>query len=164
MKGRATNMSDGHSSALRRTARISWLTGPPEGTPRLSVGSASISALPLSLDQGVQNPLTASPGELMAAGMGSVLAWLIADELLAEGTQARELIVEVTLTVSEGQAGDITSGPFFTSIEFMVDGFVPGIDHEGLVRVSQSALDRCVQGLWFRDDLRVTVQASLLGA
>jgi hypothetical protein len=78
-------MSDGHSSAPQRTARISWLSGPPEGTPRLSVGSASISALPLSLDQGVQNPLTASPGELMAAGMGSVLAWLIADELLAEG-------------------------------------------------------------------------------
>lgn len=156
-------MSDGDTSAPTRTARISWLTGPPQGAPRLSVGSASISAMPLSLDQNVQNPLTASPGELIAAGMGSVLAWLIADELLAEGTQARELIVDVTLTVSERQAQD-ASGPFFTSIAFGVDGFVPGIDREGLVRVSRSALDRCMQGLWFRDDLNVTVEASLLGA
>jgi len=160
----ATKMSDGDASAHERTARISWLTAPPEGTPRLSVGSASISALPLSLDQSTQNPVKASPGELIAAGTGSVLAWLIAEELVAEGTQARELIVEVTVTVSEGQAGNIASGPFFTSIMFRVEGFVPGIDQDALVRVSRSALDRCLEGLSFRRDLRATVEASLLGA
>jgi hypothetical protein len=158
-----TKMADGYPSAPQRTARISWLTGPPEGTPRLSVGSASISALPLSLDQSARDPLTASPGELLAAATGSVLAWLIADELVADGARARELVVAVTLTGSEEPRG-IPSGPFLTSIAFDVEGFVPGIDQEGLARVSRSALERCLQGLQFSDDLRVTLRASLLGA
>jgi hypothetical protein len=47
------------------------------------------------------------PGELLAGAIGSVCAWLVAERLLREDTQARELVSSVTLTLS-GEAGDLT--------------------------------------------------------
>ena len=94
-------------TALKREATIRWLGHPPDSAPRLSVGSHSIAPL-LSLQRGSRgatDPLATLPGELLAGAIGSVFTWLVAEQLVQEGTQARELVSYVTLTLS-GEADD----------------------------------------------------------
>ena len=83
---------------LKREATIRWLDHPPGGTPRMTVGSESLTpSLPLSVDRHAAHPLAASPGELLAGAIGATFAWLTAERLLSEGTQARAVQIEQLL-------------------------------------------------------------------
>jgi hypothetical protein len=59
-------------TALEQEATIRWLNHPPKGTPRLTVGSASLTpSLPLNVDRHATHPLATSPGELLAGVIGA---------------------------------------------------------------------------------------------
>ncbi len=149
-------------SAFESLATIRWIPNPPEGQPRLIVGSGALQpGLPLDVNLGATHPLATSPGELMAGAIGAVVAWFAALELTEGGTQARELTAEVTLTGSAG--GD---GPsLLTGISCALVARVPNIDRERLQVVSRHAMDRCVEGLRLRaESLTITVEAILEGA
>ncbi len=91
---------------LKREATIRWLGHPPDGAPRLSVGSHSIAPLlSLKVDPEATDPLATLPGELLAGAIGGVFTWFVAEQLLKEGTQARELVSYLTLTLS-GESAD----------------------------------------------------------
>src|ERR1700733_10987150 len=93
---------------LKREATIRWLGHPPDSAPRLSVGSHSIAPLlSLNVDPAATGPLATLPGELLAGAIGSVFTWLVAEQLVEEGTQAHELVSYLTLTLS-GEADDLT--------------------------------------------------------
>src|ERR1700735_3513672 len=93
-------------TGLKREATIRWLGHPPDGAPRLSVGSHSIAPLlSLNVDPEATGPLATLPGELLAGAIGSVFTWLVAEQLVEEGTQARELVRYVTVTLS-GEGDD----------------------------------------------------------
>jgi hypothetical protein len=88
-------------TALKREATIRWLGNPPDSAPRLIVGSHSMAPLmSLSVDPETTDPLATLPGELLAGAIGSVFTWFVAQQLVKEGTQARELVSYVTLTLS----------------------------------------------------------------
>jgi organic hydroperoxide reductase OsmC/OhrA len=149
--------------ALKREATIRWLGHPPDGAPRLSVGSHSIAPLlSLNVTPEETDPLATLPGELLAGAIGSVFTWLVAEQLVKEGTQARELVSYVTLTIS-GEAADHTDAAL-SGITCRLRGRVAGVEETHLEVVAQAAMPQCVEKLGFRaEGIDVTVEASLEG-
>jgi organic hydroperoxide reductase OsmC/OhrA len=152
-------------SSLDQEATIRWLDNPPAGTPRMTVGSDTLTpALPLSVDRRATHPLAASPGELLAGVIGAAFAYLHAEELMRQGTQARELTASVTLTMSDapgGGAGDLV----LTGIACRVLARVSGIDQEQLEAAAKAAMRRCIEALAMRPErIAVTVTALLESA
>jgi hypothetical protein len=142
-------------------ATIRWLASPPEGVPRMTVGSGSLHSLPLGVDPDAPHPLATSPGELLAGAIGTILAWFAAQELVEQGTHARELIAEVTLTVSDGGVRNRA----LSGIACTLLGRVPRIDQERLEAVAKLGMSRCLETLRVRtEDLAVSVEAVLEGA
>lgn len=149
-------------TALQREATIRWLGYPPGGAPRLTVGSHSIApSLSLNVDPDATNPLGTSPGELLAGAIGSVFAWFIAEQLLEEGTQARELVARVMVTSGEGEDDRSLA---LRAIDCEMAGRIANIDEAHLETVAQAAMTRCIEHLGMRSEgLAVTVEASLEG-
>jgi organic hydroperoxide reductase OsmC/OhrA len=150
-------------SALKREATIRWLGHPPDSAPRLSVGSHSIAPLlSLNVDPEATDPLATLPGELLAGAIGSVFTWLVAEQLVKEGTQARELVSSVTLTLS-GEADDATDA-MLNGITCQISGRVAGVQETHLQVVAQAAMTQCIKKLGMRTEgIEVTVEATLEG-
>jgi organic hydroperoxide reductase OsmC/OhrA len=151
-------------TALKREATIRWLDHPPDGAPRLTVGSHSVAPL-LSLDvePAGTDPLTTLPGELLAGAIGSVFTWLIAEQLVQEGTQARELTSYVTLTLS-GEVDDLED-VVLRGITCQLSGRVTDVQETHLQAVAQAAMKQCMQKLGMRSEgIDVTVEATLEGS
>jgi organic hydroperoxide reductase OsmC/OhrA len=151
-------------TALKREAAIRWLSHPPGGAPRLTVGSHSIAPrLSFQGDPEVTDPLATLPGELLAGAIGSVFTWLVAEQLVQEGTQARELVSYVTLTLS-GEADDLKDAAL-SGITCRMSGRVAGVGKAHLQVVAQAAMTQCMERLGMRTEgIGVTVEASLVGS
>jgi hypothetical protein len=151
-------------TALKREATIRWLGHPPDGAPRLTVGSHSIAPLlSLHVDSEATDPLATLPGELLAGAIGSVFTWLVAEQLVKEGTQARELVSFLTLTLS-GEADDATDA-MLRGITCQMTGRVAGVAETHLEVVAQAAMTQCIEKLGMRTEgIGVTVEASLEGS
>jgi organic hydroperoxide reductase OsmC/OhrA len=151
-------------TALEQQATIRWLNHPPRGTPRLTVGSESLTpSLPLNVDRHAAHPLATSPGELLAGVIGAAFATLHAEQLARDGTPARELTASVTLTLSD-ETGD-GANLILSAIGCRVLARVPHIDQEQLELGARAAMGRCIEALAMRPErLAVTVEALLEGA
>jgi organic hydroperoxide reductase OsmC/OhrA len=151
-------------TALKLEATIRWLDHPPDGAPRLSVGSHSIAPLlSFNVDPEATDPLATLPGELLAGAIGSVFTWLVAKQLVKEGTQARELVSYVALSVS-GEAVDATDAAV-SGITCRMSGRVAGVEETQLGVLAQAAMTECMQRLGMRTEgIDVTVEASLAGS
>jgi organic hydroperoxide reductase OsmC/OhrA len=151
-------------TALKREATIRWLGHPPDGAPRLTVGSHSIAPLlSLHVDSEATDPLATLPGELLAGAVGSVFTWLVAEQLVKEGTQARELVSYVTLTLS-GEADDGTDA-VLSSITCRMSGRVAGVEETHLELVAQAAMTECIERLGMRTEgIGVMVETSIEGS
>jgi organic hydroperoxide reductase OsmC/OhrA len=151
-------------SAVKREAMIRWLGHPPDGAPRLSVGSHSIAPLlSLHVDPEATGPLATLPGELLAGAIGSVFTWLVAEQLVKEGTQARELVSSITLTLS-GEAADVRDAAL-SGITCRLSGRVAGVEQAHLEVVAQAAMTECLEKLGMRTEgIAVAVEASLEGS
>jgi organic hydroperoxide reductase OsmC/OhrA len=150
-------------TALQREATIRWLDHPPDSAPRLIVGSHSMAPLlSLNVDPEVTDPLATLPGELLAGAIGSVFTWIVAQQLVEEGTQARELVSAVTLTLS-GEADDGTDAAL-SGITCRMSGRVVGVEEAHLEVVAQAAMTQSLERLGMRTEgIGVTVEASLEG-
>ena len=151
-------------NALKREATIRWLGNPPDSAPRLIVGSHSMAPLlSLNVDPGTTDPLATLPGELLAGAIGSVFTWFVAEQLVKEGTQARELVSYVTLTLS-GEAEDGTDAAV-SGITCRMSGRVAGVQETHLQVMAQAAMTQCMQRLGMRTEgIGVTVEATLEGS
>jgi organic hydroperoxide reductase OsmC/OhrA len=148
---------------LEREATIRWLGNPPSGVPRLSVGSESLEAWPLDVNPKAKHPLATSPGELLAGAIGGVFAWLTAEELVKDGTPARELIAYVTLTVSSDSDEPVDLA--LSGIACQLVGRVPGINPDHMQEAAQAAMARCMTALGMRSDVvAVSVDTTLESA
>ena len=148
-------------TAPPREATIRWLGNPPDGAPRLSVGGHSIAPLlSLDVDPKATGPLATLPGELLAGAIGSVFTWLVAEQLVKQETQARELVSYVALTLS-GEAVDATDAAL-SGITCRISARVAGIEETDLQVVAQAAMSLCMEKLGMRTEgIGVTVEASL---
>ncbi len=151
-------------TTLQREATIRWLGNPPDNAPRLVVGSHSMAPLlSLNVDPEVKDPLATLPGELLAGAIGSVFTWLVAEQLVKEGTQARELVSSVMLTLS-GEADDGTDAAL-SGITCRMSGRVAGVEETHLEELAHAAMTQCIQRLGMRTEgIAVTVEVSLEGS
>jgi organic hydroperoxide reductase OsmC/OhrA len=118
--------------------------------------------LSLNVDPEGTGPLATLPGELLAGAIGSVFTWLVAEQLVKEGTQARELISCVTLTLS-GEAVDGTDAAL-SWITCRMSGRLADVEETHLEVVAQAAMTQCIGRLGIRTEgIGVTVEASLEG-
>jgi organic hydroperoxide reductase OsmC/OhrA len=147
---------------LESNATIRWLTHPPQGTPRLTVGSLTFAATPLAIDRDAPHPLATSPGELMAGAFGSVFAWLLAEELVREQAPPAELVVEVGLT-AERAAGADHPEPALRAITCHTEARLAGFDRARLQALCERVSAVARRSLALRDDLAVQVQATVVG-
>jgi hypothetical protein len=159
--GGALPKQDPSAPAVKRAATIEWLGHPPGGEPRLTIGSHSLTSLPpLNVDLNVTYPLATSPFELLAGAIGAVFARFVAEQLVKEGTPARELHARVTLTFS-GRT-DAGTQPVLTGVACQVSGRGAGIGQVQLGGVAQGAMTRCMETLAMRPEgIAVTVDDSL---
>jgi organic hydroperoxide reductase OsmC/OhrA len=119
--------------------------------------------LSLNVDPEVTDPLATLPGELLAGAIGSVFTWFVAEQLVKEGTQARELVSYVALTLS-GEADDGTDAAL-SGITCRMSGRVAGVEETHLEVLAQAAMTQCIQRLGMRTQgIGVTVEASLEGS
>jgi len=148
---------------LKREASIKWLDSPPQGVPRLTVGSESFTALPLNLNLLASHPLATSPGELLAGAIGSTFAWVAAQAFVKEGKQLKELTTNVTLTLSctDEDGTDMA----LTAISCQALGRVADVAEDRFELVAEAAMTRCMEMLGMRTEgITVTVEALLEGA
>src|SRR5258707_9563622 len=148
---------------VTRDATIKWLGHPPGGEPPLIVGTHPLTASPpLNLDLDIRHPLATSPLELLAGAIGSVCARFVAEQLVKEGTPAREIVTRISLTLS----GEAAPPPplMVRGVACQLSARVAGIDQSHLQAVAQTALTRCMESLAMRTEgIAVTVGATLLG-
>ncbi len=147
---------------LESNATIRWLTHPPEGVPRLTVGSRTFAAVPLAIDRDAPHPLATSPGELLAGAYGSVFAWMLSEELVTVGRPAQELVVEVELTAERPEGAD-HPGPTLQAITCRPEARLRGLDADGLQAISERVGGQALRALGLREDLAVRVEATVVG-
>jgi organic hydroperoxide reductase OsmC/OhrA len=144
---------------MRRRATITWLDRPPEGRGRVCVDSRAFTALPISAPADEPpNPQEVTPGELLAAANGAMLLGALAELLEADGTPARELVVEADCEIG-GEKLDHR----LAALDFAVHGIVDGIDESRFEASAAAARDRLRDWLGLADDLPVGLRAHLRG-
>ncbi|MGZ4274225.1 MAG: hypothetical protein ACXVRP_10745 [Solirubrobacteraceae bacterium] len=145
----------GSAPTAVRTARISWLTDPPRGHAIVSVGSRAFAGVTMSFDGAGSEPGVTNAGELMAAAHGSVVAVLLAQILVRDGTPAHELVVNTTYTFV---------GEWFeaTDLELYIEGRVPGSDPSRFEQAALGAVNRCTESFGAPEHPRLRLTARLL--
>jgi organic hydroperoxide reductase OsmC/OhrA len=144
---------------MRRRATITWLDRPPEGRGRVRVDSRAFTALPISAPaEAAPHPQEVTPGELLAAAHGAMLLGALAELLEADGTPARELVVE-----ADCEIGGETLDHRLAAVEFGVHGLVDGVDESRFEASAAAALGRLRDWLSLDDELPVSVRAHLRG-
>ena len=144
---------------MRRRATITWLDRPPGGRGRVRVDSRAFTALPISAPADeLPNPQEVTPGELLAAAHGAFLLGALAELLEADGTPARELVVEADCDI-----GGETLDHRLAALEFAVHGIAEGVDEPRFEAAAASALDRLRDWLGLANELPVSLRAHLRG-
>lgn len=145
-----------------REASIRWLDHPPTGVGRISVDSRAFTALPLSLpSDGVGRPNEVTPGELLAAALGSLLAAVLADELTEQGHTVNEVTVIASATM---QFGEDRFHFQLTHMGLRVRARVTDMTDAGLAAVANHVLGSLRAALGLRDDVPISVDAELIAA
>jgi hypothetical protein len=157
MSKREVQHSSGPRSGatVERTARISWLTDPPEGHATVSVGSRAVRAAPMSLQGAEDDSRVTDAGELMAAAHGSAVAAFLAQVLVRDGTPAHELVVNVTYAF----AGEWLEGPDRT---LYVEGRVPDSDPSRFEEAVREAVKLCAASFGTPEHPSLTLTSRLL--
>jgi organic hydroperoxide reductase OsmC/OhrA len=142
---------------MRRRATITWLDRPPEGRGRVRVDSRAFTALPISAPADEPpRPREVTPGELLAAAQGAFLLAALAELLEADGTPARELVVDADCDI-----GAETLDHRLVAVEFGLHGIVDGVDEPRFEAAATEALERLRAWLALDDALPLTLRAHL---
>ena len=152
------------------SATIRWLTHPPEGEPRLMVDSHTFPPVRLSINDMAPHPLATSPGELIAGAFGSVFAWVLAEELVADGTQALELEISAALEsdVGAGEGAGSQEGeqedPALRGIHCHAIARFPGGDPQRLQELCEAAMRRAARSIGLRDEIALSIDSTAIAA
>jgi hypothetical protein len=140
---------------VERTARVSWLTDPPQGHATVSVGSRALRAVPMSFGGAEDDSRVTDAGELMAAAHGSAVAAVLAQILVRDGTPAHELVVNVTCAFP-GEWLEVAE------LTLYVEGRVPDSDPSAFEQAALEAVDRCAASFGTPEHPSLTLTARLL--
>jgi organic hydroperoxide reductase OsmC/OhrA len=138
-----------------RKARVSWLTDPPRGHARVSVGFRAFTGLRLSESAAREQPGVTDPGELFAAAHASAVAVILARILDSSQTPAHELVVEAAWEYA-GVSYEVKA------IEFSVRGRIPNIDVRQFEEATYTAVERYRQSFCVDPTRAAAVDVALI--
>jgi osmotically inducible protein OsmC len=144
-----------------RTASATWNGDLLTGSGMITyVTSGSIARLPVSWAARTENhDGRTSPEELLAAAHAACFSMAFSNGLAKNGTVATRLDVTCAVTFEKGEAGWKVAGSALT-----VTGLVPGIDQATFARLADAAKDGCPISGALKDNVALSVKATLAAA
>ncbi len=141
-----------------RRADVEWHGDLIHGNGTIvSVGSGAIGNLPVTwASRTERSDGKTSPEELLAAAHASCFAMAFSHGLASAGTTAERLHVTATCTFEQVEGGFKVS-----TMVLDVSGKVPGLDQAGFEKAAQAAGQGCPVSGAFRNNVAITVNASL---
>jgi osmotically inducible protein OsmC len=141
-----------------RRARALWEGSLTEGSGELEFASSGIGKFPVTWASRVERPDgRTSPEELLAASHAACYAMAFSSTLAGAGNPPERLDVTATVSLNPKAGGGIE----VTSSALEVRGVVHGLDQAGFQAAAEQAEQGCPISNALRNNLRITVQATL---
>ena len=145
-------------ATAERRARVQWTGSLTEGSGDLEFASSGIGKYPVTWASRVEQPDgRTSPEELLAASHAACYAMAFSAVLGRGGTPPERLDVAATVSLDPKEGGGIQ----VTASALEVRGVVPGLDQAGFQAAAEEAEQGCPISNALRNNLRITVQATL---
>ncbi|HZD70069.1 MAG TPA: OsmC family peroxiredoxin [Actinomycetes bacterium] len=141
-----------------RQARVQWEGSLQDGGGDLEFASSGIGKYPVTWASRVHEPEgRTSPEELLAASHAACYAMAFSAALGRGGNPPERLDVTATVSLDPKEGGGIQ----VTSSALEVRGVVPGLDQAGFQAAAEEAEQGCPISNALRNNLRITVKATL---
>jgi osmotically inducible protein OsmC len=145
-------------ATAERQARVLWEGSLQKGSGELEFASSGIGKYPVTWASRVERPDgRTSPEELLAASHSACYAMALSATLGRTGNPPERLDVTATVSLDAKEGG----GFEVTSSALEVRGMVPGLDQAGFQAVAEEAEKGCPISNALRNNLRITVNATL---
>lgn len=145
------------ADSMTRHATARWIGQPPEGAGHLHSDSRAFEGMLFSVPDGAPEPEETTPGELLAAAYSALLVTYLAQHLDSRGIPARELIVDVSCTLTPPECLPRT----IERVEVDVRGRVTEIDHAAFEDAVRTAWNTCVGSLVVSEELPTELRVGL---
>ena len=143
--------------AVERTATAGWHGDLVEGSGTVSTESGVVRDATIKWSSRAEAAdENTSPEELMAAAHAACISMALANGLAKAGTPPQELESEATATFES--VGD---GFQMTNMRIRIRGQVEGLDDDAFRQAAEEAKDNCPVSLALKDNVDVSVEASL---
>ena len=140
------------------SARLTWLSHPPDGRAQIHGASGAFTTLPMSLGSSPDDQATSSPGEILAAAYAAGFAAAVSFALEARHTAAREITVTAEcFTLGEARTRRLTA------IDFHLHARVEGVDQASADAALAGALAHCRDSLGLDSRIELNVRAADFG-
>ena len=142
-----------------RRANVVWNGALIDGSGTLNLASGATGDLPISWSARVEDSDgKTSPEELIAAALSSCYAMAFSNTLNGAGHPPEQLSVNVVCTVEK-----IETGIKVANADISVTGKVPGLDQSGFEELAKTAEQGCPVANALRNNVEISVNATLSG-
>ena len=143
--------------AVERTATAEWQGDLVEGSGTVSTESGVVRDATIKWSSRAEAAdENTSPEELMAAAHAACISMALANGLAKAGTPPQELQSEATATFES-----VDDGFRMTNMRIRIRGQVDGLDDDAFRQAAEEAKDNCPVSLALKDNVDVSVEASL---
>jgi lipoyl-dependent peroxiredoxin len=143
--------------AVERTATAEWQGDLVEGSGTVSTESGVVRDATIKWSSRAEAAdENTSPEELMAAAHAACISMALANGLAKAGTPPQELESEATATFES-----VDDGFRMTNMRIRIRGQVDGLDDDAFRQAAEEAKDNCPVSLALKDNVEVSVEASL---
>jgi osmotically inducible protein OsmC len=145
-------------ATAERRARALWEGSLTEGSGEFEFVSSGIGKFPVTWASRVEQPNgRTSPEELLAASHAACYAMAFSHTLAGAGSPPERLDVTATVSLDPKEGGGVE----VTSSVLEVRGVVSGLDQAGFQALAEQAEQGCPISNALRNNLRITVRATL---
>jgi osmotically inducible protein OsmC len=140
----------------QRRASITWKGNLNEGSGTLRVGSNAFPEQHMTFSARTEKQEGTTPEELIAAAHATCYAMVLANMLKQAGNTAESIDVTAVCTLER-----VEGGLKITQMDLDVKGNVPGMEASQFNDLAQTAETRCPVSNAIRNNVQVSVNASL---
>ena len=140
----------------QRRASVTWKGNLTEGSGTLRVGSNAFPEQQVTFSARSEGQEGTTPEELIAASHATCYAMAFSNTLKQAGNPPETLDVTAVCSLDR-----VEGGLKITAMELTVKGNVPGLDASQFAELAQTAETRCPVSNAIRNNVQVTVNASL---
>jgi len=141
---------------MQRRADVTWSGNLTEGSGRLRVGSSAFPEQTVTFSARTEKQEGTTPEELIAAAHATCYAMAFSNTLKQAGSAPETLDVSAACTLDR-----VDGALKITAMELVVKGKVPGMEAAQFAELARTAEQRCPVSNALRNNVAITVSASL---